>query len=409
MTDTPSAPLSGLRVFDLTRILAGPTCTQLLGDLGAEVIKIERPGQGDDTRKWGPPFLKDKAGNETTQSAYYLSTNRNKRSLTIDIGQPEGQALAKKLIAECDILVENFKVGGLKKFGLSYDDLKAEFPGLIYCSITGFGQTGPYAPRAGYDFLAQGMGGMMSLTGEPDGEPMKVGVGIADVMCGMYASNAILAALHHRQTSGKGQHIDCALLDTQIAWLINEGLNYLTSSDLPKRQGNEHPNIVPYKVLPVADGYVIFAVGNDRQFQRFCEFGGVPELAEDPRFATNAQRVRNREALYALLPSITQAKTQQEWLNGLEARGVPAGPVYDLAQVFDDPQVVARGMRLQMDYPESQAGKVDLIANPIRMSETPVTYRHRPPTMGEQSDEILDKLLGLSADEITALRERGVV
>ncbi|MDX1711119.1 MAG: CaiB/BaiF CoA-transferase family protein, partial [Rhodovibrionaceae bacterium] len=289
-----TAPLTGLRVFDLTRILAGPTATQLLGDLGADIIKIERPGQGDDTRKWGPPYVKDAAGEDTSESAYYLCANRNKRSVTIDIAAPEGQALARRLIGECDILVENFKAGGLKKYGLSYADLKDEFPHIIYCSITGFGQTGPYASRAGYDYLAQGLGGMMSLTGEPDGEPMKVGVGIADVMCGMYGVAAILSALHHRHKTGQGQHIDMALLDSQVGWLVNEGTNYLVSGEVPKRRGNEHPNIVPYKVLPASDGPFILAVGNDAQFRRFCEFAGAPELAEDPRFTTNALRVRNR-------------------------------------------------------------------------------------------------------------------
>ncbi|WP_282609682.1 CaiB/BaiF CoA-transferase family protein [Pelagibius sp. Alg239-R121] len=414
MTDTvPSqsakGPLAGLRVFDLTRILAGPTCTQLLGDLGADIIKIERPGQGDDTRKWGPPYLKDKDGGDTKESAYYLSSNRNKRSLAIDISKPEGQALAKRLIAQSDILVENYKVGGLAKYGLSYDDLKDEFPGLIFCSITGFGQTGPYAPRAGYDYLAQGIGGIMSLTGESDGAPMKVGVGIADVMCGMYASSAILAAIHHRSQTGEGQHIDLALLDTQVSWLVNEGLNYLTSGKVPTRLGNEHANIVPYKVLPAADGFFILAVGNDRQFKTFCDFAGAPELAEDPRFLTNSDRVRNREALYALLPDVTKRKTQQEWVDGLAGIHVPSGPVNSLDQVFEDPQIQARGMKLTMPYPESQSGDVDLIANPIKFSGTPVTYRRPPPSAGQHSEEVLNELLDLSEAEIAALRSDGVI
>ncbi len=404
-----TAPLTGLRVFDLTRILAGPTCSQLLGDLGADVIKIERPGEGDDTRKWGPPFVKDKAGHDTRESAYYLSANRNKRSLSLDIAKPEGQALARRLIAECDILVENFKVGGLKKFGLAYDDVKHVNPRLIYCSITGFGQTGPYAPRAGYDYLAQGMGGLMSLTGEPDGEPVKVGVGIADIMCGMYAVAAILAALHYRHRTGQGQYIDMSLLDSQVAWLSYEGVNYLTSGQVPKRQGNEHPNIVPYKVLPCSDGYVIFAVGNDSQFRRFVTFGGRPELADDARFATNEQRCRNRETLYAILADMTRSKTRQEWLEGLAALGVPAGPVNNLRQVFEDPQVQARGMQLEMDYPLAERGKIDLIANPIRFSETPVEYRLPPPRLGEHSDEALSDLLGLDAAEIARLRAAGII
>ena len=403
-----TAPLAGLRVFDLTRILAGPTCTQLLGDLGCDVIKIERPGEGDDTRKWGPPFLQDEAGEDTTEAAYYLSSNRNKRSLSLDIAKPEGQALARRLIAGCDILVENFKVGGLAKYGLAYADLKDDNPGLIYCSITGFGQTGPYAPRAGYDYLAQGLGGIMSLTGPVEGEPYKVGVGIADVMCGMYAASAILAALHHRHQTGRGQHIDLALLDTQVAWLVNEGLNYLTSGKVSKRQGNEHPNIVPYKVMPCSDGYFILAVGNDRQFQSFCAFAEAPELAADPRFTTNADRVRNREALYALLPEVTAKKTQAEWVDGLAVLHVPCSAVNTLDQVFADPQVRHRGMHLKMPYTGSQSGEVDLIGNPIKFSETPVDYRHAPPTCGQHSDEVLQEF-GLSPDEIAGLKDGGVV
>lgn len=414
MTDTSpsqvaSGPLSGLRVFDLTRILAGPTCTQLLGDLGADIIKIERPGQGDDTRKWGPPYIKNTQGEDTKESAYYLSSNRNKRSLAIDISKPEGQTLAKRLIAQSDILVENYKVGGLAKYGLSYEDLKEEFPGLIFCSITGFGQTGPYAPRAGYDYLAQGIGGIMSLTGESDGAPMKVGVGIADVMCGMYASSAILAALHHRTKTGEGQHIDLALLDTQVSWLVNEGLNYLTSGNVPQRLGNEHANIVPYKVMPAADGFFILAVGNDRQFKSFCDYAGAPELAEDPRFITNSDRVKNREALYALLPEVTKRKTQQEWVDGLAGIHVPSGPVNTLDQVFEDPQVQARGMKLTMPYPEAQSGELDLIANPIKYSGTPVSYRRPPPTAGQHSEEVLLELLDLSEDDIAELRDQGVI
>ncbi|MGH6928057.1 MAG: CaiB/BaiF CoA transferase family protein, partial [Dongiaceae bacterium] len=327
-SDLPrTGPLAGLRVFDLSRILAGPTCTQLLGDLGADVIKIERPGAGDDTRKWGPPYLKGKDGNPTGESAYYLASNRNKRSVTIDIARPEGQALAKRLIAKCDVMIENFKAGDMARYGLSHADLKAAQPGLIYCSISGFGQTGPYAPRAGYDMLAQGIGGIMSVTGEPDRPPMKVGVGIADVMCGMYATVAILAAVHHRAKTGEGQYIDLSLLDTQVAWLVNVGLNYLTSRQVPQRVANEHPNIVPYNVLPCADGFIILAVGNDSQYRKFCEFAGVPELATDPRFATNEQRVKNRRAIYDLLPDVTRRKTQAEWIEGLAKLGVPCSPV----------------------------------------------------------------------------------
>lgn len=404
-----TGPLNGLRVFDLTRILAGPTCTQLLGDLGAEIIKIERPGQGDDTRAWGPPYAKNEAGEDSAESAYFLASNRNKRSLTLDIAKPEGQALAKRLIARCDIMAENFKAGNLARYGLGYGDLKAEFPELIYCSITGFGQTGPYAPRAGYDFLAQGMGGIMSLTGEPEGEPIKAGIGIADVMCGMYASTAILAALHHRDNGGGGQHIDLALLDTQVAWLINEGVSYLATGEAPKRRGNEHQNIVPYKVLPCADGHFILAVGNDGQFQRFCDFAGAPELAQDPRFTTNADRVRNREALYAALPGITARKTQDEWVQGLANLAVPCGPVNNLEQVFNDPQILHRGMRLSMDYPGMRNGRLELIGNPIKLSETPVDYRLPPPQVGQHTDEVLQELLDMGGDEIDTLRRAGVI
>ena len=382
MTDSPAprrtGPLAGLRVFDLSRILAGPTCTQLLGDLGADVIKIERPGAGDDTRKWGPPYLKGKDG-DTDESAYYLASNRNKRSVTIDISKPEGQALAKRLIAKCDIMIENFKAGDMARYGLSHADLKDALPGLIYCSISGFGQTGPYAPRAGYDMLAQGIGGIMSVTGEPDRPPMKVGVGIADVMCGMYATTAILAALHHREKTGEGQYIDLALLDTQVAWLVNVGLNYLTSKEVPQRVGNEHPNIVPYNVLPSSDGFIILAVGNDSQFQKFCDFAGAPELAKDPRFVTNEARVKNRRGDLRAAAGDHAAQDPERMDRGpgqarraLQPRehrrpGIPrsAGP--------------APGMQIRMPHPLSASGMVDLIGNPIKFSETPVDYACRRP------------------------------
>jgi len=409
-SDLPrTGPLAGLRVFDLSRILAGPTCTQLLGDLGADVIKIERPGAGDDTRKWGPPYLKGKDGNPTGESAYYLASNRNKRSVTIDIAKPEGQALAKRLIAKCDVMIENFKAGDMARYGLSHADLKDAQPGLIYCSISGFGQTGPYAPRAGYDMLAQGIGGIMSVTGEPDRPPMKVGVGIADVMCGMYAAVAILAALHHREKTGEGQYIDLSLLDSQVAWLVNVGLNYLTSRQVPQRVANEHPNIVPYNVLPCADGFIILAVGNDAQYRKFCEFAGVPELGTDPRFVTNEQRVKNRQAIYALLPEVTRRKTQAEWIDGLARLGVPCSPVNNVDQVFADPQVQHRGMQIAMPHPLSASGMVDLIGNPIKYSATPVDYALPPPYCGQHTDEVLTDLLAMPAAEIAALRERGIV
>ncbi len=404
-----AGPLHGIRVFDLARILAGPTCTQLLGDLGADVIKIERPGQGDDTRKWGPPYVRDKDGRDTAESAYYLSSNRNKRSLAIDISKPEGQALARRLIARCDIMVENFKVGDMARYGLSYPDLKAENPRLIYCSITGFGQTGPYAPRAGYDMLAQGLGGIMSVTGEPDRPPMKVGVGIADIMCGMYATAAILAALHHRDLTGEGQYIDLALLDTQVAWLANVGLNYLTSGRVPQRVGNEHPNIVPYNVMAAADGHVILAVGNDSQYAKFCDFAGAPALARDPRFVTNEQRVHNRRELYALLEPILRGRPQKEWVEGLAALGVPCSPVNTIDQVFADPQIRAREMQISMPHPLAGKGDVDLIGNPIRFSATPVAYDRAPPYLGQHTEEVLAELLGLDAAGIAELRRTGVV
>jgi len=404
-----TGPLDGIRVFDLSRILAGPTCTQLLGDLGAEVIKIERPGAGDDTRKWGPPYLKGKDGRDTEEAAYYLSSNRNKRSVTIDIAKPEGQALARKLIAKSDIMVENFKVGDMARYGLSHADLKDDNPRLVYCSISGFGQTGPYAPRAGYDLLAQGIGGIMSVTGEPDRPPMKVGVGIADVMCGMYATVAILGALHHRDKTGQGQYIDLGLLDSQVAWLVNVGLNYLTSGEVPQRVGNEHPNIVPYNVLPAADGFIILAVGNDAQYQRFCDFAGASDLAIDPRFVTNADRVRNRRAIYELLPGVTRKKKQAEWIEGLARLGVPCSPVNNVDQVFADPQVQHREMRIAMPHLLSASGTVDLIGNPIRYSQTPVDYRLPPPYCGEHTDGVLGDLLAMSEAEIAALRRQGVI
>jgi len=407
----PALPLDGIRVFDLTRILAGPTCTQLLGDLGADVIKIERAGAGDDTRKWGPPYVTGADGKATNESAYYLSANRNKRSISLDLAKPEGRELAKKLIAKSDLLVENFKVGDLAKFGLDYPTLVKEFPRLVYCSITGFGQTGPYAPRAGYDMLAQGLGGIMSVTGpaqgSPESRPYKVGVGIADIMTGMYAAVSILAALRHRDATGEGQHIDMALLDTQVSWLANEALNYLVSGKVPVRQGNAHPNIVPYDVFACADGFVILAIGNDGQFAKFCAFAGRPELSADPRFATNPARVANRAELTRLMNEITGARTQRHWVEGLAGAGVPCSPVNDIGQVFEDAQVVARGMKIEL--PHASGVKVPLVASPIKMSKTPPSYRRAPPLCGQHTDEVLGEVLGMGREEVAALRDRGIV
>ena len=404
-----TGPLQGLRVFDLTRILAGPTCTQMLGDLGADVIKVERPGAGDDTRNFGPPFVTDAAGNETSESGYYLSANRNKRSITLDLTHDEGQALARRLIARCDVLVENFKVGGLAKYGLSYEQLKAEFPRLVYCSITGFGQTGPYAPRPGYDVLIQAMGGFMSVTGEADGEPQKGGVPVADLMAGMYAAVAICAALRHREVAGEGQYIDIGMLDTQVAAMSMQGLNYLTSGVVPERRGNAHPNIVPYQAFATADGHIVLAVANDAQFRRFCEAAGVPELADDERYATNDARVRNRDVLIARLETIFAERPSQHWIDGLERAGVTCGPIHALDEVFDHPQVKARGMEIAMPYPLAGDETVRLIASPMRLSATPPAYRHAPPSLGQHTAEVLAELLGMGDDEVAGLRGRSVI
>lgn len=402
--------LSGLVVLDLSRILAGPTCTQILGDLGAEVLKIERPGRGDDTRGWGPPFLKDQAGKETAESAYYLSSNRNKSSVAIDLASKEGQDLISRLAAKADILVENFKVGDLKRRGLDYESLKQVNPGLIYCSISGFGQTGPYAQRAGYDFLIQGMGGIMSLTGfadEDGGTETKCGVGIADVMCGMYATVSILSALNHRHRTDEGQYIDISLLDAQVSWLINQGAGYLVSGDVPGRLGNGHPTIVPYETFPAADQSFILAVGNDTQFQKFCEIAGATDLASDPLYAKNADRVRNRKQLVPLIRRLTIEKTAAEWIEVLEQAGIPCGPVNDLQQVFDDPQVQARNMRITLPHPLS--GEVDLIGSPINLEKTPVSYEKAPPLLGADTRSVLAQHLGLTDSQISQLAEQGIL
>ncbi len=400
--------LDGIRVFDMSRVLAGPSCTQLLGDLGADIIKVERPGEGDDTRKWGPPFLKDAAGRDTAESSYYLSANRAKRSLTLDFTKPEGRDLALRLIAECDVLVENYKVGTLARYGLDYDTVHRDFPRLVYCSLTGFGQTGPYAPRPGYDFLAQAMGGIMSLQGEPDGEPMKGAVAFADLMAGMYSAVAILAALHHRDRSGEGQHIDMALLDTQVAWLGNQAQAYLTSGKIPPRLGNAHASVVPYQVFASADGHIVLACGNDGQFKKFCACAGAPELAADPRFATNSARVVNRAIVVPEVARLVAQRLSAEWIAMLEREGVPCSPINRLDQVFDDPQVKARDMVVRMSHPEAPA-PIALLANPIKYSATPVEYELPPPTLGQHTDAILREMLGLNDDEIAALRKSGVI
>jgi crotonobetainyl-CoA:carnitine CoA-transferase CaiB-like acyl-CoA transferase len=395
--DSPNSangPLTGLRVLDLSRILAGPTCTQLLGDYGADVIKVEKPGLGDDTRAWGPPYVANKDGAPSTESAYYLSANRNKRSVALDIATPEGAAKVKALAKHCDIVIENFKTGGLKKYDLDHETLRAVHPGLIYCSITGFGQTGPNAHKPGYDLLAQAFSGIMSLTGDPSGEPMKVGVGIADVVCGLYATTAILAALRHRDQTGIGQHIDIALADTTVSWLVNAGTNYLTSGQEQPRLGNQHPNIVPYQVFEAADGHLIVAAGNDSQYARFCNILGRDDLANDPKFTTNILRIKNRDEIIAILSGEIRKLRKHDLVAAMDANNVPGGSINTISEVFASDQVAARSMKIELAAPQTQKGHVDLIGNPIKFSETPVTYRQAPPTCGQHTDEILKALLG---------------
>ncbi|EKG29850.1 CAIB/BAIF protein [Pseudomonas avellanae] len=403
--------LSHIRVLDLSRVLAGPWAGQILADLGADVIKVERPGCGDDTRAWGPPFLKDAAGHNTSEAAYYLSANRNKQSVTIDFTRPEGQKLVKELAAKSDIVIENFKVGGLAAYGLDYASLKAINPRLIYCSITGFGQSGPYATRPGYDFMIQALGGLMSLTGLPEGEegagPVKVGVALTDILTGLYSTTAILAALAHRDQNNVGQHIDMALLDVQVACLANQAMNYLTTGVAPERLGNAHPNIVPYQSFPTADGDLILTVGNDSQFRKFAEVAGQSQWADDPRFLTNTLRVAHRAELIPLIRQVTVFKATAQWVVELEAVGVPCAPVNDLAQVFADPHVVARGLAIEL--PHALGGKVPQVASPIRLSETPVEYRRAPPMLGEHTAVVLEALLGLGGDEVASLRAAGVL
>lgn len=402
--------LDGVRVLDLSRVLAGPWCTQTLADLGADVIKVERPGSGDDTRGWGPPFLKDRDGHDTAEAAYYLGANRNKRSITIDIARPEGQDLVRRLADTCDVMIENFKVGDMARYGLDAASMRATRPQLIYCSVTGYGQTGPYRDRAGYDYAIQGLGGLMSVTGErddrPGGGPQKVGVAVADLFTGMYATVGILAALRHRERCGEGQVVDMALLDTQVAMLANLGANYLVTRQPPKRAGNAHQNIVPYQVFEVADGHLILAVGNDGQFERFCAVAGRPELPQDPRFAKNADRVRHRDTLVPLLAEVLRTRTRADWLAALEAARVPCGPINDLGDVFADPQVRSRAMTTTVEHP--LAGPLELVSSPIKLSGTPVAVRRPPPLLGEHTEEVLAEI-GLDAAAVRALRAQGVV
>lgn len=404
--------LSDIRILDLSRVLAGPVCTQILGDLGADIIKVERPGDdgegGDDTRRWGPPYLKDKEGKDTTESAYYLSANRNKRSIAIDITTGDGQEIIKTLLKDCDILIENFKTGGLKKYGLCYEQLKQDFPSLIYCSITGFGQNGPLAEEPGYDFLAQAMGGLMACTGEPGGTPMKAGVALSDIMTGHQAAIGILAALHHREKTGQGQYIDVCLLDSTIAAMTNIAQYYLSSGKTAPRLGNAHSTIVPYQAFAASDGYVVLAIGNNRQFRRFCDYTGRSGWADDPRFATNSARVNNRNELIPLIAEIIAGKTVAEWLEILREIDVPGSAVNNMDQVFAEPQVRARDMAIEMAHPLSDK-PVTLVGSPFKMSETPVSYRHPPPLCGEHTDDILSKILDLPPGRIQELRNKGVI
>ncbi|OGA16136.1 MAG: CoA-transferase [Betaproteobacteria bacterium RIFCSPLOWO2_02_FULL_66_14] len=406
-----AGPLSHLRVLDLSRVLAGPWATQNLADLGAEVIKVERPGTGDDTRGWGPPWLRDGDDRETRESAYFLSVNRNKKSITLDLSRPEGQRLAKELAGRSQVLVENYKVGTLSRYGLGYEDLRRSNPGLVYCSVTGFGQDGPYAPRPGYDFVFQGMGGLMSITGERDGQPgagpQKVGIAITDVLTGMYASVAIAAALTHRERTGEGQYIDCALLDTIIAFNSNQIVSFFCSGRLPIRWGNAHPQVVPYEVFATSDGHIILAVGNDSQFASFCQAAGCPELAQETRFRTNSQRIVHRAELTPLIAEVMRTRSKREWIEALEAANVPCGPINNMKEVFEDPQVRHRGLRIDMPHP--LGGVAPMVASPMRLSGTPVDYRQAPPLLGQHNAEIYGGLLGMSEAEIAQLGADGII
>jgi len=406
-----AGPLKNIKVLELSRVLAGPWAGQLLADLGAEVIKVERPGVGDETRAWGPPYLKNDDGIETKESAYFLATNRGKKSITVDFTKPEGQEIIRKLIKQSDVLIENFKVGGLKKYQLDYKSAQKINPAIIYCSITGFGQTGPYAHRAGYDFMIQGLGGLMSVTGEsdhlPGGGPQKVGVALVDILTGLYSTIAIQGALFSRSVTGIGQYIDMSLLDVQTASLANQASNYLIGGILPQRLGNAHPNIVPYQVFTTSNGHIILAVGNDNQFKKFCDVAGHPELAADDRFILNRGRVQYREELIDFIKPIIKEKTSEEWLQALEKAGVPCGPINDISQVFSDPQVQSRGVKISMDHALTE--EVPLVANPIKYSETEIEYKTPPPLLGQHSNEILTEIIGYSQEEIEILKKNKVI
>ena len=416
-TTTPAAALDGIKVLDLSRVLAGPWCTQILADLGADVVKVERPGAGDDTRHWGPPFLKDADGQDTTQASYFTACNRNKRSVTIDMATPEGQQLIRQMAAEADILVENFKVGGLQQYGLDHTSLRALNPRLIYCSVTGFGQDGPYAERAGYDLMVQAMTGLMSITGQadnqPGGGPMRVGVAVIDLFTGLYASNAILAALHVRDNAvngtGQGQHIDMALLDVGMAVLANQASGFLATGQAPGRMGNSHPSLAPYQDFPTQDGNMLLAIGNDGQFQRFCAAAGQPDWAVDARFTTNTLRVQHRSELIPMMEAVTRTRSTAAWIALLEDKAVPCGPINTIAQAFDDAQVKARGLRVEL--PRSAGDGIRTIAgvaSPLRLSANPPVLRNAPPALGQHTDEVLAEL-GLNTQAIAALRDKQVL
>jgi crotonobetainyl-CoA:carnitine CoA-transferase CaiB-like acyl-CoA transferase len=404
-------PLAGIKVIDLSRVLAGPWAAQSLADLGAHVIKVERPGKGDDSRAFGPPWLKDSGGADTREAGYFLCANRGKESVTVDIAKPQGAAIVRALAERADVLIENYKVGDLARYGLGYEDLRSLNPGLIYCSVTGFGQTGPYRDRPGYDFMVQGLGGMMSITGErddrPGGGPQRVGVPVVDLITGLYATIAINAALHYRNTSGHGQHIDMALLDCCVAFLANQGANYLVTGTAPGRLGNDHPNIVPYQTVRTADGNIILAVGNDNLFRKFCDVAGCPELVSDPRFATNAARVENRAAIQAPIAAAIKRRTTAEWIEALDRAGVPCAPINDLAQVFADPQVIARGLRVEI--PHASGARAPLVRSPMVYSESDLEFRTPPPTLGQHTEQVLRQQLGYAEAEIAELRAQGVI